>query len=94
MRLWGDRVPRAEAARHSARFAYLGRGFEFIERSAGAAPGLGNIHCFNWGVTVSHGAVAGDIAGVPKASTGSRPPSGSPFAAAAGARADALFVQC
>ena len=64
--LWGDRVSAEEAARHpqAARFPYLGRGFELIERNPGAAPGLGNIHCFNWGVTFSHGAVAGDIPGV------------------------------
>jgi cation diffusion facilitator CzcD-associated flavoprotein CzcO len=64
--LWGDRVPPEEAARHpqAARFPYLGRGFELIERHAGAAPGVGNIHCFNWGVTFSHGALAGDIPGV------------------------------
>ena len=66
MLLWGDRVSREEAARHpqAARFPYLGRDFELIERKAGAAPGLGNIHCFNWGVTFSHGAMAGDIPGV------------------------------
>ena len=64
--LWGDRVSAEEAARHpqAARFPYLGRGFELLERNPGAAPGLGNIHCFNWGVTFSHGAVAGDIPGV------------------------------
>ncbi len=64
--VWGDRVSAEEAARHpqAARFPYLGRGFELLERNPGAAPGLGNIHCFNWGVTFSHGAVAGDIPGV------------------------------
>jgi FAD-dependent urate hydroxylase len=64
--LWRDRILPAEAARHpqAARFPYLGRGFEFIEHPAAAAPGLGNIHCFNWGVTLSHGAMAGDIPGL------------------------------
>ena len=64
--LWGNRVSHEEAARHplAARFPYLGRGFELIERTPGGAPGLGNIHCFNWGVTFSHGAMAGDIPGV------------------------------
>jgi cation diffusion facilitator CzcD-associated flavoprotein CzcO len=64
--LWRDRVPAGEARRHpqAAHFPYLGRGFELIERTRGAAPGLGNIHCFNWGVTLSHGAMAGDIPGV------------------------------
>jgi len=57
-------LPR-EASRHpqAARFPYLGRGFEFIEHPPGAAPGLGNIHCFDWGVTL-HGAMAGDIPGL------------------------------
>jgi FAD-dependent urate hydroxylase len=64
--LWGDRVSGEEAERHpqAARFPYLGRGFELIERTPSAVPGLGNIHCFNWGVTFSHGAMAGDIPGV------------------------------
>jgi cation diffusion facilitator CzcD-associated flavoprotein CzcO len=64
--LWGDRVSSSEAARYpqAARFPYLGHGFELIERQPGAAPGVGNIHCFNWGVTFSHGALAGDIPGV------------------------------
>jgi FAD-dependent urate hydroxylase len=64
--LWGNRVSREEAARYpqAARFPYLGRAFELIERTPGIAPGLGNIHCFNFGVTVSQGALAGDIPGV------------------------------
>jgi cation diffusion facilitator CzcD-associated flavoprotein CzcO len=64
--LWGDRVSPEEAASHpqAARFPYLGQGFELIEREPGAMPGLGNIHCFNFGVTFSHGAMAGDIPGV------------------------------
>ncbi|HET6928309.1 MAG TPA: NAD(P)/FAD-dependent oxidoreductase [Hyphomicrobiaceae bacterium] len=64
--LWRDRILPTEAAQHpqAAHFPYLGRGFEFIEHPAGAAPGLGNIHCFNWGVTLSHGAMAGDIPGL------------------------------
>ena len=64
--LWGDKVGAAKAAEdpECARFPYLGAGFEFIERSAGATPGLGHIHAFNWGVTLSHGAVAGDIPGL------------------------------
>jgi cation diffusion facilitator CzcD-associated flavoprotein CzcO len=64
--LWRDRILPTEAARHpqAARFPYLGRGFEFIEHPAAAASGLGNIHCFNWGVTLSHGAMAGDIPGL------------------------------
>src|SRR5262249_37903828 len=56
--LWADRVSPQEALRHpeAARFPYLGPGFEFVERTAGSAPGLGNIHCFNAGSTLSHAA--------------------------------------
>lgn len=64
--LWGDRVGPAAAARdpECARFPYLGAGFELLERATGATPGLHNIHVFNWGVTLSHGALAGDIPGL------------------------------
>jgi FAD-dependent urate hydroxylase len=63
---WSDRIPPEEAARHPdcARFPYLGPGFEFIERTPGAVPGLGHIHCFNAGATMSQAALAGDIPGL------------------------------
>lgn len=64
--LWADRIDAADARRdpECARFPYLGPGFELLERTAGATPGLGHIHAFNWGVTLSHGALAGDIPGL------------------------------
>jgi cation diffusion facilitator CzcD-associated flavoprotein CzcO len=64
--LWADRISREEAAQspECARFPYLGPGFEFIERMPDAAPGLGRIHCFNAGATMSHAALAGDIPGL------------------------------
>ena len=64
--LWGDRVGPVEAARdpECARFPYLGAGFELQPRRTGDTPGLENIHVFNWGVTLSHGALAGDIPGL------------------------------
>ena len=64
--LWGDRVGADAAARFPefARFPYLGAGLELMERTPGALPGLGNIHCFNAGSTMSHAAVAGDIPGL------------------------------
>jgi FAD-dependent urate hydroxylase len=63
---WADRVPREAARTHpeAARFPYLGSGFELIERVPGTAPGLRNVHLFNWGSTMSHGAIAGDIPGL------------------------------
>ncbi len=64
--LWRDRIAPAEAERHpeAARFPYLGPGFELVERTPGAAPGLGNIHCFNAATTMSHAALSGDIPGL------------------------------
>ena len=64
--LWADRISPQEALRHpeAARFPYLGPGFELVERTPGAAPGLEHIHCFNAGSTMSHAAVAGDIPGL------------------------------
>lgn len=63
---WSDRIGAAESANYpeEARFPYLGEGFELRERAAGAAPGIGNLHLFNWGSTMSHGALAGDIPGL------------------------------
>jgi cation diffusion facilitator CzcD-associated flavoprotein CzcO len=48
----------------AARFPYLGPGFELIECRPGSAPGLRNLHLYNWGSTMSHGAIAGDIPGL------------------------------
>ena len=64
--LWADRIAPTEASHHpeAARFPFLGPGFELVERTPGSAPGLGNIHCFNAGSTLSHAAVAGDIPGL------------------------------
>ncbi len=63
---WADRVSDAEAAAHpeEARFPYLGSGFELQERTPGTAPAIRNVHVFNWGCTMSHGALAGDIPGL------------------------------
>jgi cation diffusion facilitator CzcD-associated flavoprotein CzcO len=63
---WGDRVAPEQAAAHpeAARFPYLGDGMQMLEREIGTMPTLGNLHVFNWGVTMSHGALAGDIPGL------------------------------
>jgi cation diffusion facilitator CzcD-associated flavoprotein CzcO len=63
---WGERVPVTEAERHpeAARFPYLGDGMQLLEREPGAMPSLANLHVFNWGATMSHGALAGDIPGL------------------------------
>jgi cation diffusion facilitator CzcD-associated flavoprotein CzcO len=63
---WHDRVPAEAAAAcpEAARFPYLGPGFELVARGPGAPSGLRNLHLFNWGSTMSHGALAGDIPGL------------------------------
>src|SRR6185436_8790172 len=59
---WRGHVPPREAARfqEEARFPYLGDAFQL----RGRMPGLERIHVFNWGATMSHGALAGDIPGL------------------------------
>jgi cation diffusion facilitator CzcD-associated flavoprotein CzcO len=59
---WGSHVPADEAEKfpEAARFPYLGDAFQL----RGAVPELGRVHLFNWGATMSHGALAGDIPGL------------------------------
>jgi cation diffusion facilitator CzcD-associated flavoprotein CzcO len=59
---WRERVSAEEAARfpEEARFPYLGDVFQL----QGTQAGLERIHVFNWGSTMSHGALAGDIPGL------------------------------
>jgi cation diffusion facilitator CzcD-associated flavoprotein CzcO len=64
--LWSDmfRPPVGFGNAAMAAFPYLGPGFQFMEKAPGAAPCLRNIHCFNFGATISHGTVSGDIPGI------------------------------
>jgi cation diffusion facilitator CzcD-associated flavoprotein CzcO len=64
--LWSDRISDQDAAAHPecAAYPYLGPDFDLVERAPATAPGLGNIHCFNVGAIMSHGALAGDIPGL------------------------------
>jgi cation diffusion facilitator CzcD-associated flavoprotein CzcO len=70
IRTWRQHVTAEEAARfpEESRFPYLGDAFQLMAREAGAAPEIGpalsRIHVFNWGSTMSHGAIAGDIPGL------------------------------
>ena len=59
---WRSHVPEGEAVQfpEEARFPYLGDAFQL----RGAAGELGRVHLFNWGATMSHGALAGDIPGL------------------------------
>jgi FAD-dependent urate hydroxylase len=57
--LWSDRVEGLPPK--FALFPYLGTHFEFLEKKAGAAPYLKNIHCFNYGAFFSHGFLSSSI---------------------------------
>lgn len=63
---WANHVSPREAAKdaEAARFPYLGSGFELRARGAEHRDALGRMHLFNWGSTMSHGALAGDIPGL------------------------------
>jgi cation diffusion facilitator CzcD-associated flavoprotein CzcO len=60
--VWANHVSREEAAKfpEEARFPYLGDAFQL----RGRHPELARVHVFNWGSTMSHGALAGDIPGL------------------------------
>jgi cation diffusion facilitator CzcD-associated flavoprotein CzcO len=59
---WAAHVSPDEAKKfpEEARFPYLGDAFQL--RGSDAA--LGRVHVFNWGSTMSHGALGGDIPGI------------------------------
>lgn len=63
---WERHVAPDEARRNAeaARFPYLGPGFELRSRDGRHQAALANLHLFNWGSTLSHGALAGDIPGL------------------------------
>ena len=69
---WSDRYTPPQELAHEAggRYPYLGPGYEFLEREAGSAPWLKNVHCFNFAAIMSYGRTVGDIAslhhGVPR----------------------------
>ncbi|WP_447555606.1 NAD(P)-binding domain-containing protein [Vreelandella sp. EE22] len=64
--LWRDCYQPPDALAHDelGKFPYVGRDFAFQEREPGTAPWLNNIHCFNYGASVSLGKVSGDIPGI------------------------------
>lgn len=63
---WARHVAAGEAQAHAdaARFPYLGPGFELRSHDGAHAAALASIHLFNWGSTMSQGALAGDIPGL------------------------------
>jgi cation diffusion facilitator CzcD-associated flavoprotein CzcO len=63
---WARHVSAEEAKKHPepARFPYLADGFQLRSISGEHASALQRLHLFNWGSTMSHGALAGDIPGL------------------------------
>jgi len=59
--LWSDCLPQTSLYPKLGRFPYLGPHFEFLEKNPGSAPYLKNIYCFNYGASMSHGFITGDI---------------------------------
>ncbi len=60
---WRDRYapPPEEANEDLASFPWLAEDFSFTEKRPGEAPWLSQVHCFNYGATMSLGKVSGDI---------------------------------
>jgi cation diffusion facilitator CzcD-associated flavoprotein CzcO len=63
---WSRHVTPEQVAANAdaARFPYLGSGFELRSIDPALQPALSRLHLFNWGATMSHGALAGDIPGL------------------------------
>lgn len=57
--LWKDVI--VDIPSELALFPYLGKSFEFMERTPGSAPFLKHIYCFNYGSYLSHGNTGIDI---------------------------------
>jgi cation diffusion facilitator CzcD-associated flavoprotein CzcO len=64
--VWADRFtpPAGLESEELAGFPYLAPDFSFIERMAGTAPWLNDIHCFNHAASLSLGKISGDIPAV------------------------------
>lgn len=64
--LWRDRYQPPEGLEQEqlGNSPYLAEDFSFLERSAGEAPWLSRIHCFNFGASMSLGKTSGDIPGI------------------------------
>ncbi len=64
--LWRDRYRPPAGLEHPelGAFPYLADDFSFTERTAGEAPWLSRIHCFNYGASISLGKTSGDIPGI------------------------------
>jgi cation diffusion facilitator CzcD-associated flavoprotein CzcO len=63
---WADRYtpPAGEANERLGRYPYLGDALQFTEKEVGTAPFLGELHCFNFGATMSFGPSGSSINGM------------------------------
>ena len=63
IKLWKDcdYAQTQDRASVLAQFPYLGAHYQFLEKKAGEAPFLKNIHCFNYAATLTHWQLSGDI---------------------------------
>jgi cation diffusion facilitator CzcD-associated flavoprotein CzcO len=60
--LWKDHyAPPGMEESEFAQHPWLGPDFELVECEPGAAPWVGRVLCFNFGATLSHGKITGDI---------------------------------
>jgi cation diffusion facilitator CzcD-associated flavoprotein CzcO len=64
--LWGDRFtpPPGEEDALLANYPYLGTDYQFLEKTPGEAPWLGDIHLFGIGSTLSFGVSGSSINGM------------------------------
>ncbi len=64
--LWKDRkeIQNLKGPENFYQSPYLGPHFQFLEKEVGTATYLKNIYCFNYGATLSHGLLSGDIPGI------------------------------
>jgi FAD-dependent urate hydroxylase len=69
--LWKDRISPSTVkfTPFLGKFPYLGPSFEFLAKDSDAAPYMKNIHCFNYGATLSHGLLSSDIVGISAGAT-------------------------
>ncbi len=70
IKFWRDvHVEKGEEDSDLAGYPYLGSAFEFLEKDPGRSPELGDIHCFNYASTLTHGKVSGDIPAISDGAT-------------------------
>jgi len=63
---WGDRYPAPLGQEHPvcSRYPYLNPDLSFVERTPSSCPPLAEIHCFNYGASVSNGFSGASLSGM------------------------------